>query len=184
MSKKLTAILLAIVLTFALSACTSTPAATNAPTTAPTAAPTQASQQTAQPAATQEIVEDEFKTITVAAGRSFWQGSTTNIYLHGSTNVWESLVMIDENMNPTMQLAESVTVSADGLTWTVKLKDGVKFHDGSLLDADTAIYNLDRLYHFNGTVKAYDPEYKKTGEYGDIVAMEKVDDLTFTVTHA
>lgn len=124
------------------------------------------------------------KSITVAAGRSFWQGPTTNIYVHGSTNVWESLVMFDDDMNPEMRLAESMSVSQDGLTWTIVLREGVLFHDGTALDADTAIYNIERLYRFNPAAKAYDPEYAKTGEYGEITAMQKVDERTLSVTHA
>lgn len=33
-------------------------------------------------------------------------------------------------------------VSADGLTWTVKLKDGIKFHDGSPLTADDVAFTF------------------------------------------
>ncbi len=37
-------------------------------------------------------------------------------------------------------LAESVTHSDDGLTWTVKLRQGIKFHDGVGLTADDLVY--------------------------------------------
>ena len=173
--------LLASILIFSLilTSCGNTVA--EAPSTATVAqaspAPSPAAPVSETPAAS------EPKSITVAAGRTFWQGSTTNIYLHGSTNVWESLVMIDDNMNASMQLAESVTQSADGLTWTIKLKPDVKFHDGSILNAEVAMFNLDRLYHFNSAIKGYDAEYEKSAEYGKIVDMSIVDDLTFTVTH-
>lgn len=123
------------------------------------------------------------KEITIAAGRSFYQGPTTNIFLHGSTNVWQSLVMLNDDMKPEMKLAESAKQSDDGLTWTIKLRPGVVFHDGSKLTSDVAIANLERLYHWNAGKKAYDPEYEKTGEYGKIVKMSAVDELTFTVTH-
>jgi len=35
--------------------------------------------------------------------------------------------------------------SADGLTWTVKIKDGIKFHDGSPLTADDVKFTFDLL---------------------------------------
>jgi ABC-type transport system substrate-binding protein len=41
-------------------------------------------------------------------------------------------------------LATSWTTSDDGLTWTFALRQGVKFHDGTALDADAVITNIDR----------------------------------------
>ena len=47
-------------------------------------------------------------------------------------------------------LAKSWEQSADGLTWTFKLQDGVKFHDGTPFDAAAVCYNLDRMYNQTG----------------------------------
>lgn len=169
MNRKTTPLILTLVLVLLFSSCGS--AAT------PSSPQTPAS-ETAQETGSQS------KSITIAAGRSFWQGPTSHIYLHGSTNVWEPLVMIDNSMNPTMQLADDIRVSEDGLTWTITLKEQVLFRDGSALTSEVAVFNLDRLYHFNPAAKAYDPGYEKSSEYGEIVEMKAVDDLTLTVTHA
>ena len=41
-------------------------------------------------------------------------------------------------------LAESYTVSQDGLTYTFKLRPGVTFHNGRALTADDLVYSLER----------------------------------------
>jgi peptide/nickel transport system substrate-binding protein len=59
-------------------------------------------------------------------------------------------------------LAESWSVSSDGLVWTFKLRKGVTFHDGTPWNAEAAKFNIDRWaddknpYH---AVKGYDYEY-------------------------
>ncbi|MBR0668162.1 glutathione ABC transporter substrate-binding protein [Roseomonas hellenica] len=42
-------------------------------------------------------------------------------------------------------LAASWSTSADGLRWTFRLKPGVRFHDGSAVDAEAVKFNFDRL---------------------------------------
>src|SRR5947208_14644756 len=42
-------------------------------------------------------------------------------------------------------LAESWTTSSDGLVWTFKLRKGVRFHDGTPLDAAAVKFTFDRV---------------------------------------
>jgi peptide/nickel transport system substrate-binding protein len=46
-------------------------------------------------------------------------------------------------------LATSWTISPDGLTYTFKLRQGVKFHDGTPLDAHAALFSFDRQMQTN-----------------------------------
>ncbi len=65
-------------------------------------------------------------------------------------------------------LAESWSVSPDGLVWTFKLRKGVTFHDGTPWNAEAAKFNIDRWadeknpYH---AVKGLEYEY-----WGDFMA--------------
>lgn len=54
--------------------------------------------------------------------------------------VFESLVECDETQKAKLLLADSYSVSSDGLVWTVKLKKGIKWHDGTDFTADDVLY--------------------------------------------
>jgi peptide/nickel transport system substrate-binding protein len=56
----------------------------------------------------------------------------------------DKLFDIDEKLNIVPQLALSHETSADGKEVTIKLRSGVKFHDGEPLDAEAAKFSLDR----------------------------------------
>ncbi|MHA1522968.1 MAG: ABC transporter substrate-binding protein [Alphaproteobacteria bacterium] len=60
-------------------------------------------------------------------------------------NVFEGLTRIDENGAVKPALAKSWTVSADGLTYVFALQTGVKFHDGTAMDADDVVFSLNRI---------------------------------------
>jgi len=57
------------------------------------------------------------------------------------------LVFIGEDNRPDQarSLAESWEASADGLTWTFKVRQGVQFHDGKTLTANDVMFTFDRL---------------------------------------
>ena len=56
----------------------------------------------------------------------------------------DKLFDIDEKLNIVPQLALSYETSADGKEMTIKLRPGVKFHDGEPLDAEAAKFSLER----------------------------------------
>src|SRR3981081_740712 len=58
--------------------------------------------------------------------------------------VCDKLFDIDEKINIVPQLALSHETSADGKEVTIKLRPGVKFHDGEPFDAEAAKFSLDR----------------------------------------
>ncbi len=61
-------------------------------------------------------------------------------------NVYDSLVRVAENPpKPVPGLAESWTVSPDGMEYTFKLNPKAKFWDGSPVDANAVKYSFDRI---------------------------------------
>lgn len=58
--------------------------------------------------------------------------------------VYDSMYDLNLDGSFTLSLADSVTVSDDGLTYTYKIKDGIKWHDGKPLTAEDIAftYNL------------------------------------------
>src|SRR5437660_11260278 len=66
--------------------------------------------------------------------------------LRVTAEIFETLVATpDDSTDVIPGLAESWTTSSDGLTWTFKLRKGVRFHDGTPLDAAAVKFTFDRV---------------------------------------
>jgi len=95
----------------------------------------------------------------------------------------------DGGTRPIPALATGYTVSDDGLVWTINLRQGVKFHDGTPFNADAVVLNYERQWktdhplHFETQVYEY-WEYMFNGFDDDclITGFEAVDDLTVKIT--
>jgi peptide/nickel transport system substrate-binding protein len=62
-----------------------------------------------------------------------------------TNHLYEGLYALDEDNRPIPMLAEGLPiVSADGLTYTFKLRQGIKFHNGKDLIADDVVASLNR----------------------------------------
>lgn len=72
------------------------------------------------------------------------QSVNSNIVGGIGIHVYESLFAMDENYEPTPVLAESYEVSDDGMTYTIKLRQGVKFHNGEEMTADDVVASMNR----------------------------------------
>ena len=90
----------------------------------------------------------EAREITAAVATGFttldpWD-AVDNLSRAVSRSFYESLYTFDKDLKPVPQLAESYEVSKDGLTYTFRLRQGVKFHDGTEFTADAVKMNFDR----------------------------------------
>ena len=79
-----------------------------------------------------------------------------------SPMMYNQLVRFDPEMTPVPELAESWQVSPDGLTWTFKLRQGVKFHDGQEMTSADVKFTFDRLF-------------EKSPGKSDFIAVDKVE---------
>ena len=59
-------------------------------------------------------------------------------------NIYENLTRINEDATVSPMLAESWTISDDGKTYTFKLRQGVKFHDGTDFDSGDVKFTYER----------------------------------------
>jgi peptide/nickel transport system substrate-binding protein len=58
--------------------------------------------------------------------------------------IWESLYSVDEQLTPRPQMAEGEVVDQDGRRWTIRLRDGLRFHDSEPVLARDCIASIER----------------------------------------
>ena len=68
-------------------------------------------------------------------------------------SICDKLFDIDEKLNIVPQLALGQETSADGKAVTIKLRPGVKFHDGEPFNAEAAKYSLERHLNMKGSFR-------------------------------
>ena len=102
---------------------------------------------------------DANDTLSQAVAKSFYQG------LYG----------FDKNLKMIPVLADSHTVSKDGLVYTFKLKSGIKFHDGTDFNAEAVKVSFDRVTNPENKLKRYTL-------YKNIAKTEALDATTVRVT--
>ena len=91
------------------------------------------------------------------------------------SNVFEGLTRFMGDGSIVPGLAESWEISADGLVYTFKLREGVRFHDGSAMDAEDVKFSLDRA-------RAEDSVNAQKALFAEIADVTVVDPLTVQVT--
>jgi ABC-type transport system substrate-binding protein len=79
-------------------------------------------------------------------------------------------------------LAESYSVSNDQLTWTIKIRKGIKFHSGNPLTADDVIYSFNRYWFADwDKIATYLVMARLKTMPNYIVGFEKIDDYTVQI---
>jgi peptide/nickel transport system substrate-binding protein len=95
-------------------------------------------------------------------------------------NVCQGLVRFKHGTTePEPCLATSWTISPDGLAYTFKLRDGVKFHDGTPLDAQAAAFSFLRQMDKSNPAHLPDATFAYwSAMFNMITAVEVVDPMT------
>jgi len=89
--------------------------------------------------------------------------------------MYETLIGFDHDMKIVPRLAERWEVAPDGVTWTFQLRQGIRFHDGTLFNADAVHRNFARVM---------DPvaNHKRLVLFDMIDRVEAVDERTVRIT--
>jgi peptide/nickel transport system substrate-binding protein len=86
--------------------------------------------------------------------------------------IYDTLFALDAKLEPKPQMVDSWTVSDDKLTWTFKLRDGLKWHDGQPVTTADVI----------PSIKRFNDKDVQGGLLGKMTKeMTAVDDKTFRI---
>ena len=108
--------------------------------------------------------------------------ATDGFSVNNISNVFDTLVRYKVDTTAVEpSLAESWSVSPDGLVWTFKLRSGIKFHDGTPFNAEAVKFNYDRQ------VDPKNPYHTGSFDYAEftfqnVKSVEAVDPLTVRFT--
>jgi peptide/nickel transport system substrate-binding protein len=125
----------------------------------------------ATPAISQRAAARTLRLVPLADLANFdpiWTGAL--IARNAGLLVWDMLYGVDNKLQPQRQMVEAEEVSPDGLTWTFRLRPGLKFHDGEPVLAKDAVASINRWAArdpMGGMIKAIENE------------LAPVDDRTF-----
>ncbi|TAL05477.1 MAG: ABC transporter substrate-binding protein, partial [Porticoccaceae bacterium] len=87
--------------------------------------------------------------------------------------VYDTLFAMDENFEPKPQMVDTWTVSDDGKVWTFRLRDGLKWHDGTNVTGEDCVASLRRWGKRDGMGQQL---------FKDVVSLTAADEKTFTMT--
>ena len=187
---KLSLVLVAIFATLMLGACGS-PA--EEPAAAPAAEPTAAPAATAVPAAAAEATEAPPAAMTEETG-----GKVTLMNAVWATELFTPRDGVGEtatygrqmhafwiNGNENLEMVPGVltdwTVSEDGLSWDLTLRDGITFHNGDPLTIDDAIFTMEFTFGPEAVTESISPSIQ--AEAAETASIEATGPNTIRITH-
>jgi len=91
--------------------------------------------------------EEEIKEVVIAlpGDVTTWNPYMRNEVISNSIqrHVFETLIGVESDLSTSKGLAVEWTANEDASVWTIKLREGVKFHDGSDFNAEDVVFSFD-----------------------------------------
>jgi peptide/nickel transport system substrate-binding protein len=146
----------------ALAACggSSSPTTSSSPSTEPTTGKRGGTLHVAVIGSTGDVIDAHIGTANTGTSAQY------------AFQMYDGLTQFDHNYTPQLSMAEEFTIAPDAMSWTVRLKKGLEFHNGKTVTADDVIYSMQRIINpKNGAsdrvqLAAIDPNgFKKLDTY-------------------
>jgi len=102
--------------------------------------------------------------------------SVSGVSVNHGFYVFDTLYGVDARMRPQPQMAEGHSVSDDGLTWTIRLREGLFFHDGEPVrsrDCAASIRRWGNRDTFGRTLAAAVAEYQTPDDRTLVIRLQR-----------
>jgi len=129
-----------------------------------------------------DVVSNDDKVLTISLATELQtlsiMGQSNIVTNEVLTNIYSGLLQFDQDGNVSPCVAESWEWNEDELKYTFKIRDDIKFHDGSDLTAEDVAFSiqlmLDEYPSFQSTLASMIKEVKQVDEYTVDVYMNSV----------
>jgi len=126
----------------------------------------------------EEAVEEEFKTLVFGLHgipvtfdpANHRSRHVTSVVIHWT----DGLTMSHPDGRQLPSVAESIT-QIDPVTYEIKIREGITFHNGDPVTADDVVFSYKRLFEEGGMEGETSP---RQGLFGQLESVEKIDDYT------
>ena len=98
--------------------------------------------------------------------------TTTTVARNHGFMIYDTLFGLDATLTPKLQMAEGFEISEDKLTWRIRLRDGLKFHDGAPVRGADCIASINRWMKRDGMGQRIALQFD---------AMRAIDDRSFEI---
>src|SRR5699024_12061937 len=93
-------------------------------------------------------------------------------------HIFETLLALDDDYEIKPMIAEDYDVSEDEKEYTIHLREGVQFHDGTTVEAEDAIASIERWRKISDVGRSTDEYIDSTAEDKEITFMTQLKELS------